>query len=124
MAASWLVFFATFVLTLGGCELIDTSGYYRAAGSYEHENAVVDAREIARRHDLKIYSAMGYAFYFPGLDPEVGHRLAERFGPRSLPGTGDEINGDTKARSGKAAATYASAYEHETVTIPRSSGAL
>ena len=113
------------VLTLTGCELVDKSGYYRAAMAYESKDGVADAQMNAQKRDFRIYSAMGYGRYFPGLEPDVGYPLSGRFGTRSLSiGTSDDVSSSGQSWYRDAATKYAGAYNREMVAILQSLGML
>ncbi len=71
---------------------------------------MIEAESDYRARDYKIYSAMGYAHYYPGLDHEVGRRIAKEHGETMIGGTTDALEGRSQANYIMAATRFASDY--------------
>lgn len=88
---------------------IDDSKHKTTVQAYESKNPVVDSDAAFGRADYRIYAAMGYARYYPGLDPDLGRRLETRFSSRTVPST-DALESEAHANAVEAAVAYARAY--------------
>ncbi len=97
-----------------GCS---TNEYDRMATDYRHRSPTAEAKSDFHSHDYKIYSAMGFARYYPGLDPGVGRRLAAEHGVKMLPGTTDALESRSQARYIETATHFAAEYNRKKVFL-------
>ena len=109
---SYSVLFTATTLAFTGCIAQDIR-YRQGAAEFQRRDAIHDAQTHFRQSDYAIYSAMGYALYWPGLDSETGLRLSRRFSSRHLAGTSDILGSSAHRRYMKIAETYASYYNRE-----------
>jgi hypothetical protein len=54
--------------------------YNRQAADFRKRSPITEAESDYRAHNYKIYSAMGVGHYYPGLDHDVGKRIAIEHG--------------------------------------------
>jgi hypothetical protein len=103
-----LIFLAS-ILT--GCSpgSIEVFNHKATALAYESKNPVADSDAAFDRADYRIYAAMGYARYYPGLDPDLGRKVEARFGSRTVPST-DALESEAHANAVHAAVAYARAF--------------
>ncbi len=76
-----------------------------------------EAESDYRAHNYKIYSAMGVGHYYPGLDPDVGERIAREHGEMMLSGTSDALEGRSHANYVFAATGFASDYNKQKASL-------
>lgn len=84
--------------------------YDRLAADYRQRSPVTDAESDYRAHDYRIYFAMGVGRYFPGLDDDLGRKIANEHGAMMLPHTSDALESRSHVNYLRAAGGYASAY--------------
>jgi len=92
----------------------------RFAGREPHE----DAAAAFGKKRYAIYSANGYALYYPGLDYGLGRLMASRFGKMSLPAFSDMVSGKEHLAYIRLAEQYAAAYNREMRRLLTESGQL
>lgn len=115
---------------LGGCitrsssdghhvtrRLPSDSGYDKAAQTYAARDPVAEARASFARKNYAIYSAMGYARYYPGLDQNLAQSIARQYGDTPIPGTTDAICSKAQANSIHSATSFAAVYNREIVRL-------
>ena len=88
---------------------IEDSNHKATALAYESKNPIADSDAAFGRADYRVYAAMGYARYYPGLDHDLGRRLEARFSFRTVPST-DALESEGHANAVHAAVEYARAY--------------
>ena len=88
---------------------IEDSNHKATALAYESKNPVLDSDAAFGHADYRIYAAMGYARYYPGLDHDLGRKLEARFASRTVPST-DALESKAHANAVHAAVAYAKAY--------------
>ena len=78
---------------------------------------MIEAESDYRAHDYKIYSAMGVGHYYPGLNPDIGRRIAKEHGEKMLSGTSDALESSSHANYVGAATGFASAYNKRKASL-------
>lgn len=101
-----------------------TSPYWKYAQKFVDHDPLADAGESFERKRRSIYSAMGYALYYPGLDYGLGRTLAARYGAISLPGFSDSVGGKEHMAYMRFAEQYAAAYNRQMLRLLNESGEL
>jgi hypothetical protein len=109
--ATTILLFTVLFVACSPCE------YDRLAKDYRQRSPVAEAISDFEAHDHKIFSAMGFARYYPGLDPEVGRRIAAEHGEKMLPGTTDALEFPSQAKYIKAATHFAAEYNKRKVLL-------
>ncbi|MBK1884533.1 hypothetical protein JIN85_19105 [Luteolibacter pohnpeiensis] len=71
--------------------------------------------------DYRILSAMGYGTYYPGLEIDVGKRIASKYGVRMIDGTTDAPESKAQARYVAATIDFAERYNKRKVALLRMS---
>jgi len=101
---------------LGSCASTD---YDRRAVAYPQRSPNEEAQADYNNGDYRIYSAMGYARYYPGLDSSLGAQIAATHGERMIAGTTDAIEGSSHRRFIDAATDFAASYNKRKVALIR-----
>lgn len=91
--------------------------YDRQAAEFHQRSPIAEAESDYRAHDYRIYSAMGVGHYFPGLDHDVGSRMAREHGEIMLSGTSDALESRSHANYVGAATGFASAYNKRKASL-------
>jgi len=91
--------------------------YNRQAADFRKRSAISEAESDYRAHNYKIYSAMGVGRYYPGLDTDVGERIAKKHGEMMLSGTSDALEGRSHANYVFAATGFASDYNKRKASL-------
>jgi hypothetical protein len=103
-----------FLLSFSACSI---NRYDRQATEFRQRSPVTEAESDYRAHDYRIYSAMGVGHYFPGLDLEVGRRIAREHGEIMLSGTSDALESRSHANYVGAATGFASTYNRRKASL-------
>ena len=103
-----------FLLSFSACSI---NRYDRQATEFRQRSPVTEAESDFRAHDYRIYSAMGVGHYFPGLDLEVGRRIAREHGEIMLSGTSDALDSRSHANYVWAATGFASTYNRRKASL-------
>ena len=103
-----------FLLSFSACSI---GKYDRQAAEFRRRSPIAEAESDYRAHDFKIYSAMGVGRYFPGLDHEVGSRIARDHGEMMLLGTSDALEGRSHSNYVGAATMFASSYNKRKASL-------
>lgn len=101
-------------LFFAACSL---SEYDRKASVFSSRSSRAEADSNFKSGDYRIYSAMGFARYYPGIDPDDGRRIASKHGERMLEGTTDAIESRSQFRYIKASTDFASEYNKRKVYL-------
>lgn len=101
-----------------------SSPYWKYAQRFVDRDPLADAGEAFERRRRSIYSAMGYALYYPGLDYGLGRTLAARYGAMALPGFSDAVGGREHLAYMRFAEQYAAVYNRQMLRLLTDSGAL
>lgn len=91
--------------------------YLRAAYVYTDRNATRDADENFRVGIYRLYGAAGFGTYYPGCAPEVGEKLARRYGTTLLTAPAADADIDARDYYREKALTYAASYNAEMVRL-------
>jgi hypothetical protein len=89
------------------------SPYWKYARRFADRDPHEDAAKAFEKKRYAIYSATGYALYYPGLDYGLGRMLAARFGATALPAFSDAVSGREHLAYMRLAEQYAAAYNRE-----------
>lgn len=87
------------------------------AADFRQRSALSEAESDFRAHDYKIYLAMGVGVYYPGLDPDVGRRIAKEHGVKMLSGTSDALESRSHANYVGAATSFATEYNKRKASL-------
>ncbi len=60
---------------------------------------------------------MGVGLYYPGLNPEVGRRMASRYGEKMIPGTNDAPESRSQAGYIAASTSFAAEYNKRKISL-------
>lgn len=100
------------------------SPYWKYAQKFADRDPVEEAGEAFARNRFSIYSANGYALYYPGLDYGMGRALAAQYGATALPGFSNSPSGRDQIAYMRFAEQYAAAYNREIRRLLTESGKL
>jgi hypothetical protein len=103
-----------FLLSFSACSL---GKYDRQAAEFRQRSPITEAESDYRADDYRIYSAMGVGRYFPGLEYEVGSRIAKKYGEIMLPGTSDALESRSHANYVGVATEFASTYNKRKASL-------
>jgi len=108
-----------YLATLAGLLLVacSTSAFDRQAADYSSRSPRTEAELDFKKGDFRIYSAMGFSRYYPGLDPDKGRRIATKHGERMLEGTTDAIESRSQSDYIRAATGYAAEYNRRKASL-------
>lgn len=109
-----MICFGFLVFALGGCA---TDGFDRRSRDYGKRSPEVEAEADFRNGDRGIFSAMGFARYFPGLDHAVGSKVAAKHGEKRIPDTTDAPENRSQTRYIGAATRFAAAYNKRKIDL-------
>jgi len=106
--------FLLFLLSISACSI---GKYDRQAAEFRQRSPIAEAESDYRAHDYRIYSAMGVGHYFPGLDHDVGSRIAREHGEKMISGTSDALESRSHSNYVGAATGFASAYNKRKASL-------
>lgn len=101
-----------------------SSPYWKYAQRFVDRDPLAEAGEAFERRRRSIYSAMGYALYYPGLDYGLGRTLAAQYGSMTLPGFSDAAGDREHLAYMRFAEQYAAAYNRQMLRLLTDSGEL
>ena len=95
----------------------DSPHYLREAYVYTSKDPVSEADESFRAGNRRLYAEIGFGTYYPGCAPNLGERLARRYGTILLPETVGGTDTDAQEYYHDKVTLYAAAYNAEMVRL-------
>lgn len=111
-------------LRVGSLTISQGSPYWKYAQKFGERNPIEEAGKAFDKRRFSIYSASGYALYYPGLDYGLGRLLAGRYGAMALPGFAKGSQDREQLAYMRLAEQYAAAYNQEMRLLLTESGLL
>jgi hypothetical protein len=102
------------MVAIGACSYRD---YNRLAEDYQQRSPLTEAETDFSSGDYRIYSAMGVGHYYPGVDHDVGRRIAAAHGEKILSGTSDAPESRAQYKFIQASTNFAAQYNKRKVSL-------
>ena len=105
------------LLSCGGISGCSAVPYKRFAAEFRERSPEDEALDDFRSGDNRVYSMMGFAQYYPGLDYAKGREIDLRYGLRLIPHTSDVIENGAHGSYMGAARQFAPAYNQRKLSL-------